>query len=113
MADLTFFRHHSNERDQAKPIIIRYGAKGYGMYWYILESLYFSFNRDFEAGKSFYDRASLEMGVSRRIVRKVLEDMERFGVVTRTGSIISSGRVEREVAEMLDARKRRQQRSVR
>lgn len=111
MPDVKFFRHYDNEQEKAKAIIIRYGAKGYGIYWYVLERLYFSFNREFEAGKAFYYRASMDMHASKRIVRKVLYEMEQSGAVTMTGNVITSGRVEREIQDMSDARMRRQQAS--
>jgi len=111
MVDISYFRHYHNERDSegVKKLIARFGATGYGVYWYVLERLYFSFNREFELGEGFYKRASIELHTSRGTVRRVVDMMVATGLVSKMGNIVSSERVEHEAVEMLEAKKRRRE----
>lgn len=111
MIEITFFRHYDNERtdDRIGKLLARYGAFGYGVYWYVLERLYFAFNREVEAGPEFYQLASLDLRSSKRRVKKAVEYMVAIGLFAKFGNVLSSDRAEREVMEMIAAKKRRMQ----
>jgi hypothetical protein len=107
--EIRYFRHHDNERTDERigKLLSRYGAFGYGVYWYLLERLYFAFNRELEAGPQFYQSASLDLKSGKGKIKKVVEYMVAIGLVSKFGNVLSSDRAEREALDMIEAKKRR------
>ena len=111
MFEITHFRHYSDERKEygMPGFLARWGATGYGMYWYVLERLYFAVDRKVDFNEQEAHLMASDMGISKRRVIKIIKSLAAHGLIRMTGSLINSDRVEREVVEICAMRERRRQ----
>lgn len=109
MINISHFRHYYNEREKkgVQELIERHGATGYGVYWYLLERLYFSLDRKLEWTQLQVRLVSIDMKISTRKAKKIVGDIVSLGLVQMHDEVISSERVEREVNEIAEMRQRR------
>jgi hypothetical protein len=98
-----FFRHYMTELQNPNiaALFKRHGARGYGLYWYLMERLYskdtntLTYNKDLEKELA----KALRMPCWR--VRTIVKDLEVLRLVEITSSgLLSSSRVDYEVKEV-------------
>jgi hypothetical protein len=109
MIHIKHFRHYNDEREKrgVQELIDKHGATGYGVYWYLLERLYFSLDRKLEWTQLQIRLVSIDMKISTRKAKKIVGDIVSLGLVQMHDDVISSERVEREVNEIAEMRERR------
>ena len=77
MAENTFyFSHDYNSRndEKIKSLIFKYGLRGYGIFWAIIEDLYNNTNEL----QTNYERIAFELREDIMIVKSIIEDFELF-----------------------------------
>lgn len=109
MRDLFFFRHYLIEvqNPNIAALLRRWGAKGYGLYWHLLERLY-----DAPSNMLTYDKALIKdlakmTKLSRIGVRLIFIDMVSLRIMNLNDKFITCDRVDSEVREVIKARNKR------
>lgn len=104
-----YFRHFVNERRSLtlRSFIGQYGAKGYGVFWAVLEEIYSSPIRTVVLEKSFYKKISKEMKVRTPLLKRMIKDMHNYGLMEIRNNVLTSERAKREVKDIKAATARR------
>lgn len=109
MREIFYFRHFIAELQNVAiaAILKLWGAKGYGLYWYLLERLFAD-----KQNRLLYDDALLRelakvMKMEKDTVEEIIEDMDLLGLIAFDGDYIKSKRVENEVKTVLQAKSKR------
>ncbi len=85
----------------------KYGVKGYGFYWHLMERLYAEKSHMLLYSKTLINSLASSTKMSRLKVKLILSDMEALKLISRKGELIYSERVENEIKEVLNSRQRR------
>jgi hypothetical protein len=82
----------------------RYGAKGYGLHWYILERLYDAEGNMLKYDKEFIKELSKATQLSKIKVNMILSDMEALRLIGFRGDMMYSDRVDSEISAVLKSK---------
>lgn len=109
MRDLFFFRHYITELQNPNiaALFKRYGAKGYGLFWHLMERLYADDTHTLYYDKALIKNLSDATKIRKIQVKMILADMEALRLISFRGDYICSDRVDNEIREVIKSRKRR------
>lgn len=114
MVAIKHFRHYYNERDNkhVSELLRKHGATGYGVYWYVLERLYFNVNRELLYDDNQVMLMAMDVGISKRKLRKIMKTMlennlVQYQEISPARGMLTSERVELEANEILEMQRRR------
>lgn len=109
MDEIEYFRHHNNERSRGamEALVRKFGAAGYGAYWYFLERVYFSTTNRVGFNDSVLQLASIELATRKGKLKRMVQYMVDLNLFQYDGSCISSHRVNYEVMKIAEMKARR------
>ncbi|WP_319758466.1 Lin1244/Lin1753 domain-containing protein [uncultured Sphaerochaeta sp.] len=108
MKELFFFRHYMTELQNPAIAALykKFGAKGYGMYWHLLERLYADEAHMLPNGVILEQSLASSLKLSRFTVRRILNTMRDLGLISKQGPFITCERVENEIRQVEKCRNR-------
>lgn len=109
MHDLYYFRHYITELQNPNiaAFFKRWGAKGYGLFWYITERLFDDPANMLPYSKEMIHDLSKATKISRVKVRLMLIDMSALRLLNINKNTITCDRVENEIKEVIKSKNRR------
>ena len=109
MRDIFFFRHYMTELEipSIAAFYKKHGVKGYGFYWHLMERLYAERSHMLLFSKDLVSSLASSTKMSRSKVKMLLNDMEALKLICYKDDLIYSERVENEIKEVINSRKRR------
>ena len=115
MNEITYFRHHDNERSRGamEALIRKFGAAGYGAYWYFLERVYFSTTNRLGVNESVLQLASMELATRKGKLKRMVQYMVDLNLFQYDGMCITSHRVDYEVMKITEMKVRRRKSNAR
>jgi DNA-binding GntR family transcriptional regulator len=108
MKELFFFRHYMTELQNPAIAALykKFGAKGYGMYWHLLERLYADEAHMLPKSVILEQSLASSLKLSRFTVRRILNTMRELGLISKHGQFITCERVENEIRQVEKCRSR-------
>ncbi|ADY13654.1 Lin1244/Lin1753 domain-containing protein [Sphaerochaeta globosa] len=109
MREIFFFRHYITELQNPNIAALwkRWGAKGYGLYWHVLERLYADPAHMLVYNKVLHRDLAKAAKLSRLKVGMVLIDMAALRLINVNNEHITCDRVENEIKEVIKSKNRR------
>ena len=109
MGKLFYFRHYRTElqNPNVAAFFKRYGAKGYGVYWYLMERLYDADGNMIRYDKAFIKELAKATKLSKLKINLLIADMDSLRLVGLRNDMLYSSRVENEIMAVLKSRNSR------
>lgn len=111
MRDMFFFRHYITELQNPNiaALFKRWGARGYGLYWHILERLYADPANWLTYNKTLIHDLSKATKISKLKVRMMLIDMTALRLLNINKDKLTCDRVDYEIREVVKSKNRRKE----
>jgi uncharacterized protein YdaU (DUF1376 family) len=110
LREIIFFRHYITELENPNisAIFRRHGAKGYGLYWHLMERLYSAPGHQLRYDKEFIANIAKATKLSKSRIKAILSDFEALRLIGFRGENVFSGRVDHEVHEVIQSKLKRE-----
>lgn len=111
MRELYYFRHYITELQNPNiaAFFKRWGAKGYGLFWHILERLYADPANRLDYNKTTIEQLAKATKLRSFKVRLMLIDMQALRMLNINNVHVTCDRVNREIKEVTKSQKGRKE----